>query len=134
MILPPLSLLVLALLVGVRSSTALAHHSTQGLYKEDEVVELVGTVKRWRFINPHPTLVIEVTGDDGAVEEWDVSYGGAAVTHLQRQGYTADTFKPGDVIIVRGFASKVETAHGLLIRGDPTNADGSPLLPAAQTP
>lgn len=122
----------IALVLGLLGSAAFAHHSTQGIYDESKLVELTGSVKEWRFVNPHPSLVIEVEGADGGLEEWDVSYGGPAVTHLRRRGYTAETFKPGDVIVVTGYAAKVETAHGLLIRGDPVNADGSPILPAAQ--
>ena len=127
--LPVLCSTIVALLVALPGATAYAHHSTQGLYNEDEVVELVGAVKAWRFINPHPSLVIEVRGSDGDIQEWDVSYGGPAVTHLRRRGYTAETFKAGDVIRVRGFAAKVDGAYGLLIRGDPVNEDGSGILP-----
>ena len=118
----------LILLATAAGSVALAHHSTQGIYNEDEIVELTGTVKQWRFINPHPSLTIEVTAPNGEIEEWDVSYGGAAVTHLKGRGYTAGTFMPGEVIVVRGFAAKVTTAHGLLIRGDPVRQDGSPVV------
>jgi hypothetical protein len=121
---------VLVLFVGLVNSVVFAHHSTSGIYNEDETVELTGVVREWRFINPHPSLVIEVIASDGEVQIWDVSYGGAAVTHLTRRGYTAETFKSGDVIVVRGFAAKVATAYGLLIRGDPTKEDGSPILPA----
>jgi hypothetical protein len=121
-----------ALFVGLLNSTALAHHSTKGIYNEDQIVEISGTVRKWRFINPHPSLVIEVAAADGQIQEWDVSYGGAAVTHLQRRGYTVDTFKSGDVIVVRGYAAIVDTAYGLLINGDPIRQDGSPILPAAR--
>lgn len=123
-----LRLLALALMVAAFGSAAFAHHSTASIYNEDETVEVTGTVKQWRFVNPHPSLILEVTGPDGRAQEWDVSYGGAAVTHLTRRGYTADTFMPGDVLVVRGFAAKVQTAFGLLIRGDPTKVDGSPIL------
>jgi len=125
-----LFLLALSFIGGFFSKDVFAHHSTQGIYNEDEMVEITGTVKEWRFINPHPSLIIEVTGADGGVQEWDVSYGGAAVTHLRRRGYTVDTFEPGDVIVARGFAANAETAFGLLIRGDPTNENGSPVLSA----
>ena len=106
---------------------ASAHHSTAGIYNEDELVEIGGRVLEWRFVNPHPSLILAVTADDGSIQEWDVSYGGAAVTHLRRRGYTPETFKAGDEIVVRGFAAKVDTAFGLLIRGDPTRPDGSPI-------
>jgi hypothetical protein len=110
------------------NAPASAHHSTRGIYNEEALVEITGTVKQWRFINPHPSLILQVTASDGQVQEWDVSYGGAAVTHLAGRGYTGDTFKPGDVIVVRGYAALVETAYGLLIRGDPVEQDGSPII------
>lgn len=108
---------------------AFGHHSTNGIYDEAREVELTGTVKAWRFINPHPSLTLEVTAVDGTVAEWDVSYGGSAVTHLVRRGYTAATFKPGDAITVKGHPALLEGAHGLLMeRNNPTRADGTPLL------
>ena len=113
---------------GLSVPVAVAHHSTAGIYNEDTVVEISGRVKEWRFVNPHPSLIVEVEGPDGAIQEWDISYGGPAVTHLKRQGYTVDTFAPGDVIVARGYAAKVETAYGLLIVGHPTRADGSPII------
>jgi hypothetical protein len=109
-----------------------AHHSTSGIYDEEELVEISGTVLEWRFVNPHPSLIMEVVASDGSVQEWDVSYGGAAVTHLARRGYTVDSFQPGDAIVVRGFAALVDTAYGLLVRGDPVRADGSSVVPARQ--
>ncbi len=108
-------------------SSATAHHSTNGIYNEDELIELTGTVREWRFVNPHPSLLIEVTTTAGETQVWDVSYGGRAVPHMTSAGYTADTFQPGDVIVVSGYAAKVETAFGLLIRGNPVREDGSPI-------
>lgn len=103
-----------------------AHHSTRGLYHEDRELELTGTVIQWRFINPHPYLILEAEDEDGTVREWDVSYGGAAVVHLRRQGYTEDTFKPGETIVVRGRPAIAEGAYGVLIQGNhPTRADGT---------
>jgi len=116
----------LALSLG--SLAAFAHHSTNGIYNEETELELVGTVKEWRFINPHPTMTLEVDG-----VEWDVSYGGSAVAHLMRRGYTAETFKPGDRLRVRGFEAKIQTVKGLLIRGTPTKEDGSPVFEGAPT-
>jgi hypothetical protein len=123
-----------AMLVGLAlclgSLVAFAHHSTNGIYNEDQEVELTGTVVKWRFINPHPTLSVEVQGANGP-ETWDMSYGGSAVAHLVRRGYSVDTFKPGDRITVRGFASKAAGTNGLLVRGNPTHEDGSAILPPA---
>ncbi len=109
--------------------TAGAHHSTAGIYQQDVVVELKGKVKEWRFINPHPNLKLEVVDEKGVTHEWDVSYGGSAVSHMKRRGYSATTFKPGDVIIVKGHPTILKDAYGLLMEtGDPTREDGTPLL------
>jgi hypothetical protein len=128
----PIHAIVTALALGLGAS-AYAHHSTNGIYDETKEVEMTGVVKRWRFINPHPTLVIEIQGANGP-EEWDMSYGGSAVAHLSRRGYKADTFKPGERIKVRGFVAKVEGAHGMLVRGNPTHEDGSAIIPDAPPP
>lgn len=112
---------LLALSLG--SFTAWAHHSTNGIYDEETEVELLGTVKEWRFINPHPTLSLDVDG-----VEWNVSYGGSAVAHLMRRGFSADSFKPGDRIRIKGFAAKAEGVKGLLVRDNPTKEDGSPII------
>jgi hypothetical protein len=111
--------------LALLTAASMAHHSTRGIY-QDEDVELTGTVLDWRFINPHPYLTIAVKGDDGETHEWDVSYGGAAVVHLQRQGYSESTFKKGDVIKVKGKPARAAGVYGLLIEGThPTWEDGS---------
>jgi len=126
------NLIMLVILSGIGGQFALAHHSTAGLYNEDELVEISGTVKEWRFINPHPSLIIEVRAGNGELQEWDISYGGPAVHQLKQRGYTTETFEAGDVIVARGYAAKVQTAYGLLIVGDPVNPDGTAILPASQ--
>lgn len=121
--------LCVSLALGLAATAAFAHHSTNGIYDETKEVELTGKVISWKFINPHPTLKLAVKDANGQDVEWDVSYGGSAVTHLVRRGYTADTFKPGDVIKVKGFAALLEGAHGLLMeRNNPTHEDGSPII------
>jgi hypothetical protein len=113
--------------LALLAATAVAHHSTAGIYQQDVVVELKGKVKEWRFINPHPNLKLEVVDDKGVVHEWDVSYGGSAVSHLKRRGYSATTFKPGEIIIVKGHPTILKDAYGLLMETeDPKHEDGKP--------
>jgi len=48
---------------------------------------------------------------------------------MQRQGYTETTFKPGDVIIVKGKPAKAAGVYGILIEGaHPTWPDGSQVV------
>ena len=106
-----------------------AHHSTQGIY-QDEPIELTGTVKQWRLINPHPHLILEAEDETGVVREWDVSYGGAAAVHLQRMGYASDTFKVGESITFQGHRARAAGVYGLLVEGGnaPTREDGTPVV------
>jgi hypothetical protein len=120
---------ITTLSLGMLSSVVFAHHSTNGIYHNDQNVELSGTIIAWRFINPHPYLTIAVEDENGDVHEWDVSFGGSAVTHLQRRGYTAETFTAGETIVVEGHPARAAGVYGLLVeRSDPTRADGSPLF------
>ena len=50
---------------------ALAHHSNSA-YQVDQIVTLTGTVKEWRWMNPHTWLYLTVEGDDGKAQEWAV--------------------------------------------------------------
>ncbi|MDY6981678.1 MAG: DUF6152 family protein [Pseudomonadota bacterium] len=119
-----------SLALSVVAAATFAHHSTNGIYDEERELELTGKVISWKFINPHPTLKLEVVNEQGVAEEWDLSYGGSAVTHLVRRGYSADTFKPGDMIKATGHPALLEGARGLLMEGtgDPVKADGTPII------
>jgi hypothetical protein len=120
----------IALMIGALTlvaATAGAHHSTAGIYEQTVEVELKGKVKEWRFINPHPSLKLDVVDAKGVAHEWDISYGGSAVSHLKRRGYSATTFKAGDIIIVKGHPTLLKDTYGLLIEnGNPTHEDGKP--------
>jgi hypothetical protein len=107
------------------------HHSTRGIYHDDQTMELKGIVKEWAFVNPHPYLTISATDENGILRDWDVSYGGAAVVHLQRQGYTSDTFKLGEIITLHGSPARKVGVYGVLMEGGgnhPIREDGSPVV------
>ena len=81
---------------------AAGHHGQAGLFDESRVIELKGTVKQWNFVNPHPILVLEAPDEKGVRKEWDVYFGPGAVPSLRRQGFMPDTFKVGEIVIVKG--------------------------------
>jgi len=95
-------LVVLLVTVGllVVSSGMLAHHSNAGLFKDDVVITVTGTVKQWRLVNPHPALLFDVTTQAGGVEIWTATFN--SVADVRRMGWTRDTFKPGDPVTVCG--------------------------------
>jgi hypothetical protein len=78
--------------------SALAHHST-AIYDNDNPIELAGTVVEWQFVNPHTFIVLEVANEaTGEKVVWSVEGGNTA--GLFRRGWTPNTLKPGDRIVV----------------------------------
>ena len=96
-------LAVLAVAVGLFmvSVPMFAHHSTT-MYDKEHPVTLEGIVTEFRFINPHMQIQFEVKDEDGDVVMW-VGTTGAPARRLNRMhGWTPQTVKPGDVIMVTG--------------------------------
>jgi hypothetical protein len=83
-------------------TSTLAHHGQAGLFDEARVIEVRGAVKEWSFVNPHPVLTLEATDDRGARVDWEVYFGPSAVARLRQQGFTVDTFKVGETLVVTG--------------------------------
>ena len=103
-----------------------AHHGQVGLFDDSRIVEVKGTVKQWNFVNPHPILVLEAPDEKGIRKEWDIYFGPGAVPSLRRQGFSADTFKAGEVLVIKGHPA-TSGAPGMDVLGKGTGvtrADG----------
>ncbi len=79
-----------------------AHHSHGPFYNLDEIVEISGVVKSFRLINPHPEIVIEVTGSDGEPAEVMVYAQAYAGQMREMGGWTEDSVKITQTITVVG--------------------------------
>jgi hypothetical protein len=76
-----------------------AHHSTAFNYSE-ETITLEGTVTEVKWVNPHGTLVLEVTNADGTTDEWLVEF--LARIALERQGFDFDAIQNGVAVKLTG--------------------------------
>ena len=110
-----------AVLVAALSVPLAAHHSIASVYDRDKRTTLTAVVKQWRFVNPHPSIVVEVTTPGGTGRtltlEMDNRWELAAV------GFTENTLKPGDRIEVTGDPSRRE-AHMFYVRNLRRLSDG----------
>jgi Family of unknown function (DUF6152) len=111
---------VLAFLLVVPWPLALAHHSNSA-YQVDEIITLTGTVKEWRWSNPHTWLYLDVEDEAGNVVEWAVE--GRAPGILGRAGWNPTVLTPGETVTVHASPAKDGTAVGIIARV--TKADGT---------
>jgi len=71
----------------------LAHHSF-AMFDQEHPIDLVGTVKEWKYTAPHAFIILEVKDQDGSSQVWSLE--GGAPSGLIRDGWTSKTLKPGD--------------------------------------
>lgn len=83
---------------------AAAHHSFAAEFDVSRPIRLTGVVQRMEFSNPHSWIYLEVTTDDGEVQEWAVE--GAAPNALLRRGWNRNSLPAGTEINVRGFQAR----------------------------
>ncbi|MGH9784874.1 MAG: DUF6152 family protein [Terriglobia bacterium] len=76
------------------------HHNTNTRYDQEHPVTVSGTVKRFRMVNPHGRIEVEVKEESGAVVLWDIESGSAS--GLYRRGWRTDDLKPGDRVTATG--------------------------------
>ena len=93
--------LTMALIFGaivIGAGPVAAHHSF-ALFDNDKTVPLEGTVKSFEWTNPHSWIVLEVLGENRAVQEWRIELPAASL--LAREGWNKFYVKPGEKIVVR---------------------------------
>lgn len=115
-------LVVIAAALLAPALPALAHHSNSA-YQVDQIVTLTGTVKEWRWMNPHTWLYMTVEGADGKVQEWAVE--GRPPGILGRAGWSSTILVPGERVTVHASPAKNGDPEGIIARV--TKADGTVL-------
>ena len=118
----PRSSAAAAATVDSRACRRSAHHSNSA-YQVDQIVTLTGTVKEWRWMNPHTWLLMTVQGADGKTQEWAVE--GRPPGILGRAGWNSTILVPGERVTVHASPAKNGDPEGIIARV--TKADGTVL-------
>ncbi len=98
-----------------------AHHSIWAVYDTSRQVTVEGVVSEFRFVNPHPFLMIDVKDGSGKVQQWRLEVDNR--WELAQIGVTRETWKQGDWIVVTGYPARMQ-AHSLYVRRLDRPADG----------
>ena len=117
------SLLIASALVLACMAPAMAHHSPAAFDRTKEV-KLSGTVKEFRWQNPHTWIEVIVKDDKGQDVVWGVEL--TSPTYLVRAGWKSNTIKPGDKVTVVG--NPVRSGEPAAIFVSLTLADGRTLF------
>jgi hypothetical protein len=85
---------ILALMVG---ASVVAHHSP-AVFDRTKEVKLVGSVKEFRWSNPHSFIELDVRNEKGETNTWAVEMN--PPNYLVKAGWTSKTVKPGDMVTI----------------------------------
>ena len=107
-----LGLFALTLIVAAALTTPLwAHHSFAAEYDSKQPVNLKGAVTKVEWMNPHVYFYIDVRDEQtGKITNWAFEMGAPAV--IQRNGWTRNSMKIGDLVVVEGTRAKSGAPHG----------------------
>ncbi len=82
----------------------LAHHSYAAEFDAKKVVTLTGTVTKVEWANPHARFYFDAKNEDGVMVNWNFEL--ASPNGLMRNGWTRNSLKIGDVVVVNGTLAK----------------------------
>ena len=118
----------LMLIVLLMSSSVYAHHSAAGIDRTKSVT-VEGTVKQFKWANPHSWLEVEVPNSKGGTDVWNFEMNPPAF--LVRSGWKSTSVKAGDKVKVTGRPFMNGDPGGIFVSA--TLANG-PVLGAGQQP
>ena len=118
-------LFVLCVLTLVVSIPVFAHHGTAVSYDSSKPITLKGTVTEFVFLNPHAQIYFDVKEADGKVVHWAGELNSPG--NLRRDGWSKETFKPGDQLTITLHPARAGTPVGNVDRSKPVVVNGKEL-------
>jgi hypothetical protein len=114
---------VLALCAALTSGAA-AHHGAAE-YHVDREIAVTGTVREWRWTNPHTWVYLTVATPDGRTEDWEGE--GPPLTWAAQRGWSNDFLKAGEAVTLLMYPSRRDGKAGLVKRITRRNGDVIPV-------
>jgi hypothetical protein len=124
---------LLFLIVCVTPAAVVSAHHSVAQYT-DKLTTMDATVVQYRWVNPHVTVVWDSKDESGKVVRWRGEL--ASVQTVMGAGLTKNSLKPGDVIRLSVYPSKlgtpesviqyIERPDGTVVLGWSNQAGGNP--------
>ncbi len=109
------------------SARASAHHAFSTEYRADQPVELEGTVVSVEWRNPHTYLYLQIKNANGSTADW--TFETAGPLGLARNGWTRDSLRAGDQVVVSGYRSRsglrIASARSVILKNGRKLSAGS---------
>ena len=106
-----------------------AHHSFRAQFDSNKPIQLMGTVTKVEWTNPHARFYLAVKNYDDTTTNWNFELG--SPLQLHRQGWRADSLKVGDKITVDAYlardGSKMASARKITMADGRSVFGGSPI-------
>jgi hypothetical protein len=80
------------IVVAMSAIPTFAHHSF-AIFDAEKKVTLEGTIKEFRWTNPHSRILMTVTNAQGQSKQWAIELGGPSA--LAREGWLPKALTPG---------------------------------------
>lgn len=114
-----------ALLLAISAIDVASAHHSPAMFDQTQRVTLQGTVRKFKWSNPHAYVQLLVTDASGQQVEWTIE--AAAPPYLEVHGWKPSTLKPGDEVtmVVAPLRRQGKVPGALLIQA--TRADGTPI-------
>jgi len=104
------------------AGAARAHHSFTAVYRINETIEIEGEIAQFQFRNPHVLIHVLVHDQSGKDVRWAAEW--LNVAQLSMGGVTAQTFRPGDEVLIMGNPGRSEAEHRIRVHTITRLSDG----------
>ena len=95
--------LIFAILLLVPISLR-AHHAFAAEFDRAKPVKVQGSVVKMEWTNPHIWIYVDMKDEKGTLVRWQCE--GGSPNTLTRQGWSRDSLKQGDQVVIDGYRAK----------------------------